>query len=42
MYLLLALIYLHTALHIPPRIPFSNNMFPSVNNSNDSPVFFKH
>ena len=44
MYLLLALTYLHTALHIPPRIPFSNNnrISLSVNNSNVTPVFFKH
>ena len=44
MYLLLALAYLHIALHIPPRISFStNNSIPlSVNNSNVTPVFFKH
>ena len=41
---LLALTCLSTALHIPPRIPFSNNnsISLSVNNSNVAPVFFKH
>ena len=44
MYLLFALAYLYTALHIPPLIPFSYiiNISLSVNNSNSTPVFFKH
>ena len=43
MYLLLAFAYLQIALHIPPRIPFSNNnnIFSSVNSSNVCHVIFK-
>ena len=41
MYLLLAFAYLQIALHIPPRIPFSNNnnIFSSVNSSVCSVIF---
>ena len=44
MYLLFVCVYLFTALHIPPRIPFSNNnsISLSVNSSNATLVFFKH
>ena len=44
MYLLFALADLCIALHIPPLDPSSNvsSISGSVNNSNFTPVFFKH
>ena len=44
MYLLFALAYLYVAGQIPALIPFSyiNHISISVNNSNFTPVFFKH
>ena len=44
MYLLFALAYLYTVLHIPSLIPFSAiiNKSLSVNNSNFTPAFFKY
>ena len=44
MHLLFALAYLCIALHIPPLAPSSNvsSISEFVNNSNSTPIFFKH